>query len=325
MKVSIFIPTYNSSFLIAETLDSLLQQSYSDIEVLCVDDGSSDNTFDILSIYAQKDCRIKVFQKKNDGSVPFSWNYVFPYLQGDFTIYMSHDDLLESTAIEKLVNKQQTDPNIDCVIPSLVFFEKDMNFPEDSFSYNNKRNDMSKHPTISGEKAFDEMLDYSIPGFALWRTDLIRKIGMPTESFNSDEGMQRVWAKNCRKVAFSDARFGYRQSSKSIVKGLKPYHYFSLATNLRLFKEMVPLPSINVERKKSIQYKFYESLFYLYSCYIKNNRQFTTEQKDSFKRISNESYKLLSKHLPCPFSTKGCIMKLSAVCRPFFILLAKLK
>jgi len=312
MKVSVFIPTYNSSPLIRKTLDSLIRQSYKDIEIVCVDDESSDDTIDILNSFSKKDSRISVYCKKNEGSVPFSWNYVFPLLKGEFTIYMSHDDLIEPETIEKLVSKQKSDTDIDCVIPSVVFFDNNMSLPEEKYEEKNANNDMSKHPTISGYEAFDEMLDYSIPGFALWRTNLIRKIGMPTESFNSDEAMQRIWAKHCRKVAFSDAKFGYRQSSNSIVRGLKPMHYFSLFSNLLLFREMTNMENISSERKKSIQYQYFETLFYLDSQYRKQKGNFNPRQKSLYLQMSKESYSELRKNLVCPKSLKGILIYLSA-------------
>jgi len=81
------------------------------------------------------------------------------------------------------------------------------------------------------------MLNYDIPGFALWRTSLIRKVGMPTDAWNADEGMQRIWALHCQKVTFStDAKFYYRITPGSITKGLKPYHITGLKTQERLIK-----------------------------------------------------------------------------------------
>ncbi len=82
------------------------------------------------------------------------------------------------------------------------------------------------------------MLNYDIPGFALWRTSMIREIGMPTEAFNSDEGMQRIWALNSNKVAIdSSAKFYYFLTERSITRGLNPYHLSGLKTQKRLLKE----------------------------------------------------------------------------------------
>jgi len=95
--------------------------------------------------------------------------------------------------------------------------------------------------TLTRKQAFARMLNYDIPGFALWRTALIKKIGMPTEAWNSDEGMQRIWALNCKNgVALCpEAKFYYFLTNASITKGLKPYHKTGLLTQKRLLKAIL--------------------------------------------------------------------------------------
>jgi len=226
MLVSIFIPTYNATKCIEKTLESVLGQTYQDIEVWLVDDCSTDETPQLLDALAEKDARIKVLHKeKNEGFVPFSWNRVFPLLQGEYTFYMSHDDTLSQDCIEKLVETQR-ETGAECIIPTVQMGEMS------TYHYSDR--------VISGRIAFAKMLNYDIPGFALWKTDLIRKIGMPTEAFNSDEGMQRIWALNCNKVAFCpEAEFYYYLTPESITKGLKPYHLTGLKTQQRLIKTAI--------------------------------------------------------------------------------------
>jgi glycosyltransferase involved in cell wall biosynthesis len=64
-KVSVIIPVYNVEKYISKCLDSLLNQTFDDFEVICVDDGSKDDSASILSCYAQKDSRIKVISQQN--------------------------------------------------------------------------------------------------------------------------------------------------------------------------------------------------------------------------------------------------------------------
>lgn len=316
--VSVFIPTYNSSKLIERTIDSLLSQTFRDIEILCVDDGSTDQTVNILQEYSRKDNRVKIFCKQNQGSVPFSWDYIFPYLKGKYTLYMSHDDLLDSDSIELLVREGYKDEEIDCVIPQVVFFGDEMNKPEEEYTQMNKNYCNLQYGVISGGEAFNLMLDYTIPGFALWKTSLIKRIGMLTESFNSDEFAQRLWVKSCRKVAFSNARFGYRQTPHSIVRGFKPYHIFSLDTNLRLFNEALFCDNVPEHRLQELQLKYYQTLLYLNSKYRKVKDSFCTADRIKIDSIITASYYAYRKDLRVPFSVKGFIIKLSAISRMIF-------
>lgn len=230
MLVSVFIPTYNATKCIDETLKSVLSQTYGNLEVWVVDDCSTDNTPELLDEWARRDSRVHVLHKEqNEGFVPFSWNRAFPLLQGEFTFYMSHDDRIATDCIERLVKAQQ-ETGADIVIPDCVFTYEDGR-QRSSFATPHEQ-----RKVLTPKVAFAEMLNYDIPGFALWRTSLIRKIGMPTEAFNSDEGMQRIWALNSNKVVIEPAaKFYYLLTEGSITRGLKPYHLTGLKTQKRLF------------------------------------------------------------------------------------------
>ena len=67
MKFSIIIPIYNSAKTLERLLKTILKQTYTDYEIILVDDGSTDNSFNIMEEYSIKDNRIKIFKKKNEG------------------------------------------------------------------------------------------------------------------------------------------------------------------------------------------------------------------------------------------------------------------
>lgn len=312
MKVSVFIPTYNCQDYIEETLRSVLDQSYRDIEILCVDDGSTDSTYGILNRISASDTRVRTFFKANQGSVPYSWNYIFPKINGAFTLYMSHDDILAPDAIQLLVEKVASDSEIDCVIPSVRFFRTDIGADEPDFESRNLKYSVGNRAMITGAAAFVEMLDYSIPGFALWRTETIRSIGMITESFNSDELMQRIWIRQCRKVAFSEAVFGYRQIHGSIVSGLKPQHIFSLDTNLRLFEEAVKA-NVPAETINHLAFIYFKSTIYLAKC-LRSLELNHSERKRAITLL-NRSYETYRNRFSAPFTLKNCIYRILAASR----------
>ena len=66
-KVSIIIPVYNAEKTLKTCLDSIIDQTLDDIEIICVDDGSVDNSPEILREYAQKDSRVKIITQQNSG------------------------------------------------------------------------------------------------------------------------------------------------------------------------------------------------------------------------------------------------------------------
>lgn len=103
-KVSIIIPVYNGENFVKEAIDSALAQSYKNIEVIVVSDGSSDNTAKIAKAYGDK---IRFFEKEN-GGVSTALNLGIKMMTGDYFSWLSHDDLYYKNKIEsniKFINK----------------------------------------------------------------------------------------------------------------------------------------------------------------------------------------------------------------------------
>lgn len=102
IDVSIIIPVFNSSSTISETLNSLLNQSFRNWEAICVDDGSTDGSVDIIKDYCKRDSRINYIQRdclEKGGSV--CRNIGGNAAKGEFLIFLDSDDLLASWCIEK--------------------------------------------------------------------------------------------------------------------------------------------------------------------------------------------------------------------------------
>ncbi len=113
-KVSIVVPVYNGERYIRETLSSILDQTYDNIECIVVNDGSTDNTFAICNEFAD---RIHVFTKSNGGQSA-ALNYGWGKATGKYLSYLSADDLLHKNAIECLVTVAEETPGGVVVFPS---------------------------------------------------------------------------------------------------------------------------------------------------------------------------------------------------------------
>ena len=95
MKISIIIPVYNSQQYLKKCLDSIKIQTYKNLEVILVDDGSTDNSLEICKNYAKKDQRFKVFHKKNGGTSS-ARNYGLKQVTGDYITFMDNDDYVNN-------------------------------------------------------------------------------------------------------------------------------------------------------------------------------------------------------------------------------------
>ena len=121
LLITIFVPVFNGEKYLVKTLTSIKQQTYTNIEVLLVDDSSEDGSLQIISQYAQEDKRFKVYVKENGGMVAHSLNFISPKIRGDYFFYSSQDDILSVDLIEKMVQKQN-ETAADCIVPNMEFY-----------------------------------------------------------------------------------------------------------------------------------------------------------------------------------------------------------
>lgn len=123
-KISIIIPIYNVDKYLCKTLDSVINQTFEDIEIICINDGSTDNSLQILKDYALKDHRIVVIDQENKG-VATSRNIGLENAKSDFIIFLDGDDWLDESTCEEAYNKiMETNADIVCYGRYDVFEDK---------------------------------------------------------------------------------------------------------------------------------------------------------------------------------------------------------
>lgn len=102
-KVSIIIPVYNSAMYLKQCLNSLINQTLTDLEIICINDGSTDNSAEILNEYAQKDSRIIVITQENSG-LGATRNNGLEQAKGEYIGFVDSDDWIDENYYEKLYN-----------------------------------------------------------------------------------------------------------------------------------------------------------------------------------------------------------------------------
>lgn len=105
MKVSIIVPVFNSDKYLEDCLDSLVQQTHMDLEIICVDDGSTDDSLSILHEYSDKDPRVVALNKINDGKgAAGARNLGLESATGEYVMFLDSDDFFEADMVEKMVS-----------------------------------------------------------------------------------------------------------------------------------------------------------------------------------------------------------------------------
>lgn len=107
VKVSVIVPVYQAEDFIRTCVQSILKQTYKNLEIILIDDGSEDNSFEICAELSKSDPRIKVFHQKNQG-VSAARNKGIDKAQGDYLLFVDADDQIENDMVEYMVQKAVT-------------------------------------------------------------------------------------------------------------------------------------------------------------------------------------------------------------------------
>lgn len=173
--ISVIVPVFNSEKFLKRCIDSIIYQSFTDIEVILVDDGSTDGSGNMCDEYASLDSRVKVFHKKN-GGVSSARNLGIENSTGDYIVFVDSDDWVDTIFLERLY--------------SLVVDKCDIIISEFVFEYGNYRS-FSNNSTIYNGKI--EYLRYQIiKGFTLvgnimFCRDFVTKEGLRFENVKYSE------------------------------------------------------------------------------------------------------------------------------------------
>ena len=208
-KITIIIPVYNVEKYLAECLDSVVNQTMRDIQIICVNDGSTDNSLTILQEYADRDSRIEIIDKPN-GGVSSARNAAFPYIKGKYTQFVDSDDWIKLDTCEKIYHKAEESN------ACMVFF---FLFREERKGYCYKRLFPGDKTTVE-EKSL--LLSFPSVGSQLWRTDFLfyHRLHFP-EGLGLGEDLLFFWKGIVLAKCISllpEELYYYRDTPKSAVK-----------------------------------------------------------------------------------------------------------
>lgn len=220
-KVSIVVPVYCAEKYLTECINSVIAQDYPDIELLLIDDGSTDGSGKICDKYAALDTRIKTIHKDN-GGVSTARNLGLQNASGTYIMFVDADDWLEPEAVSKLVDYMHKD-NLDVCFSNRYYKDAD-NVIKIPFPFCEKDN------PIPAESVLREHLQYKMTAsvcMALVKRKIIEQCAFDTEIHTLEDWEYLVRAlANCSCVGICDYAFYHYRSvigsaSKSAVNGKK--------------------------------------------------------------------------------------------------------
>ena len=177
--VSVIMPVYNRAGLIAESLESVVNQIYGNWELIVVDDGSKDSTQDIVAGYAQRDSRISLFKRINGKKGPSRCrNIGINNCHGEFVVFLDSDDLLVPCCLERRVRQFALSPENDFwVFPMGIFHE-----------HIGDNSEAANQPSSLGD--LERFIGFNFPWTVtspLWRRSFLKKIGGFNEKYTHFE------------------------------------------------------------------------------------------------------------------------------------------
>lgn len=213
--ISIIIPSFNRADLIVETLNSVLEQTYTNWECIIVDDGSTDNTAEIIANYIKKDTRFRYHQRPIDrpkgGNA--ARNYGFEICKGDLIQWFDSDDLMHSELLEKKVKLLDQRQDSDYCLCRMAAF----------YTSNNIQTIIKETAILSEDLLNDYLKGVIVVGTptVLWRRNILIDTKIFDEFLKQSQDLEfnsRMFNNNKNACFINDVLIFYRSSIDSISK-----------------------------------------------------------------------------------------------------------
>ena len=180
--VSVIIPVYNSEQYLSKCLDTVLNQSLKNIEVICVDDGSTDNSLEILHNYKSIDKRIRIVSQKHHNAGA-ARNKGMEISKGEFLSFLDSDDYFELNMLEKMYESAKKDKSIDIIVSRAKQF-KDEKEGFEEIDWNIRQELLPTNNPFNISEIKTDVF-YVFMGWAwdkLFRSEFIKKYGIEFQS-----------------------------------------------------------------------------------------------------------------------------------------------
>lgn len=274
--VSVIVPVYNVEKYLSQCLDSIIHQTYKNLEIILVNDGSTDGSGKICDDYAAKDGRIKVIHQEN-GGLSDARNKGLDLMTGQFVTFVDSDDYLENNCIHTLYTYAYT-CKTDISIGKFIEFEENTS----QFLFHNHLNNGNKIEFLTGDQCLERHHKYFLGIFVtawakLYRTSLFndsnpcKSIRYPLGVLHEDQyTTHKLFFKSNKIVFVNDYLYVYRVRKNSITN--TPLSDKRIMDNIRGLEEKI-IDFCLLNKDMTLLREHY--LFYLnnYKAYLENNHR----------------------------------------------------
>ena len=214
-KISVIVPVYNVEKYLSKCLDSIIKQQYPDIEVIVVDDGSTDNSSEIIKEYVYRNDKIKYYKKEN-GGLSDARNYGVKKATGDYICFIDSDDYIDKKLFERI--KCYIDKDYDVIKYKIVTVNEDGSSIEkhDGPVFDNKTGPEAFNILYASDEYLQPAVLYFIKK-SFWDDN---NLVFPVGKYHEDFAIIPLIILKAKSVASTDLYgYYYVQSSTSIMRG----------------------------------------------------------------------------------------------------------
>lgn len=282
-ELSIIIPVYNGSRFLRETLDSVLNQSYKEYELILVDDGSTDNTALICDEYVAKDARIKVLHQKNGGMSNARDNGYKLASDDTWIAFLDADDIFYPDMFKDMMKHRESD--IVCVCFENVLSSKISQYP---FHMENKN---TEH--MSGKAMLRRLFEREGNQGNISRLwGMLIKRAFYDKMQRTIHEVEKILPQNYLNDVYCVPRFLFNADKVTLLNNIYIHHRISKYTDSRLLKpnslhyELALANKMNVDyyEEKQCAYAYKESVIGFYLVILKIWYQTVTKEDDDSKK-----------------------------------------
>ena len=215
-KISVIVPVYNTAQYLPRCLDSILNQDFEAYEVICLNDGSSDNSIEILREYENKSSKIKVINQANSG-VATTRNTALKHAKGEYLAFLDSDDFVRENYLSRLYDAA-IDTRSDIVICNFYRYYEQINLAKPVL-YKFRRGVFDKHEILKG--LIPDNLIHSYLWNKLWKREIFENYStFPNMKFEDFAVMSQLMYKADKIAVINDALYYYRIRKTSIVRSI---------------------------------------------------------------------------------------------------------
>lgn len=212
--ISVIVPVYNVEEYLDECVESIVNQTYQDIEIILVDDGSPDNCPQMCDAWEKKDKRVKVIHQKN-GGISAARNAALDIACGEYIYFVDSDDFIEATALEYL-HKLIVEYNVPMVIGGYRRISADGEYDQKVLP------DGNIEVTVLDEYKLWELTAHNMAGVVVWsklyKAELWKDCRFPIGKINEDNGVMLEILPKCHRVVYSNKPiYNYRINLQGIM------------------------------------------------------------------------------------------------------------